>query len=71
MASDSIFSGLKVVDFSSFVAGPAAAVILSDFGAEVVKVEPRGKRRVVCHGDCDCGADGLFEPETSSSGDAG
>jgi crotonobetainyl-CoA:carnitine CoA-transferase CaiB-like acyl-CoA transferase len=40
MASDSIFSGLKVVDFSSFVAGPAAAVILSDFGAEVIKVEP-------------------------------
>jgi crotonobetainyl-CoA:carnitine CoA-transferase CaiB-like acyl-CoA transferase len=40
MASDNIFSGLKVVDFSSFVAGPAAAVILSDFGADVIKVEP-------------------------------
>src|SRR5215813_6457620 len=40
MASDSIFSGLKVVDFSTYVAGPAAAVILSDFGADVVKVEP-------------------------------
>lgn len=40
MASDYIFSGLKVVDFSSFVAGPAAAVILSDFGADVIKVEP-------------------------------
>jgi len=38
--SDSVFSGLKVVDLSSFVAGPAAAVILSDFGADVVKVEP-------------------------------
>src|SRR6201986_2135354 len=34
------FSGLKVVDFSSFIAGPGAAVILSDFGAEVIKVEP-------------------------------
>ncbi len=40
MATDNIFSGLKVVDFSSFVAGPAAAVILSDFGADVIKVEP-------------------------------
>ena len=40
MASDSIFSGLKVVDFSTYVAGPAAAVILSDFGAAVIKVEP-------------------------------
>jgi crotonobetainyl-CoA:carnitine CoA-transferase CaiB-like acyl-CoA transferase len=35
-----IFSGLKVVDFASFIAGPSAAVILSDFGADVVKVEP-------------------------------
>src|SRR5262245_59719730 len=40
MATDNIFSGLKVVDFSSFVAGPGAAVILSDFGADVIKVEP-------------------------------
>ena len=38
--ADNIFSGLKVVDFSSFVAGPSAAVILSDFGADVIKVEP-------------------------------
>jgi formyl-CoA transferase len=43
MATDNIFSGLKVVDFASFVAGPGAAVILSDFGADVVKVEaPNG-----------------------------
>src|SRR5215467_6464641 len=40
MATNNIFSGLKVVDFSTYVAGPAAAVILSDFGAEVIKVEP-------------------------------
>src|SRR4051794_19116588 len=40
MESDNIFSGLKVVDLSSFIAGPGAAVILSDFGAEVIKVEP-------------------------------
>ena len=40
MTTDNIFSGLKVVDFSSFVAAPGAAVILSDFGADVVKVEP-------------------------------
>jgi formyl-CoA transferase len=40
MATDNIFSGLKVVDLASFIAGPAAAVILSDFGADVIKVEP-------------------------------
>src|SRR5258708_9758067 len=38
--TDNIFTGLKVVDFASFIAGPSAAVILSDFGADVIKVEP-------------------------------
>jgi crotonobetainyl-CoA:carnitine CoA-transferase CaiB-like acyl-CoA transferase len=38
--ADNIFSGLKVVDLASFIAGPSAAVILSDFGADVIKVEP-------------------------------
>jgi formyl-CoA transferase len=38
--SENIFSGLKVVELASFIAGPSAAVILSDFGADVVKVEP-------------------------------
>src|SRR5436309_2792122 len=40
MPNDNIFSGLKVVDLASFIAGPRAAVILSDFGADVIKVEP-------------------------------
>jgi formyl-CoA transferase len=38
--TDNIFSGLKVVDLSNYVAAPSAAVILGDFGAEVIKVEP-------------------------------
>lgn len=40
MTADNIFSGIKVIDFSSFVAGPGAAVILGDFGAELIKIEP-------------------------------
>jgi crotonobetainyl-CoA:carnitine CoA-transferase CaiB-like acyl-CoA transferase len=40
MTDRNIFSGLKVVDLASFIAGPSAAVILSDFGADVIKVEP-------------------------------
>ena len=40
MSTDNIFSGLKVVDLASFIAGPAAAVMLSDYGADVIKVEP-------------------------------
>ena len=44
MSGDNIFSGLKVVDLASFIAGPSAAVILSDFGADVIKVEaPAGE----------------------------
>ncbi len=35
-----IFDGLKVIDCASFIAAPAAATVLSDFGADVVKVEP-------------------------------
>src|ERR1700728_1204915 len=42
MAEETIFSGLKVVDMASFLAGPGAATVLSDFGAEVIKVEPPG-----------------------------
>ena len=42
MASDNIFSNLKVVDLASFIAGPAATTVLADFGADVVKVEPPG-----------------------------
>jgi crotonobetainyl-CoA:carnitine CoA-transferase CaiB-like acyl-CoA transferase len=42
MMKDPVFSGLKVLDVASFIAGPAAATVLSDFGAEVVKVEAPG-----------------------------
>lgn len=35
-----VFVGLKVIDCASYVAAPAAATILSDFGADVIKVEP-------------------------------
>ena len=40
MAVENVFSGLKVVDLASFIAGPGAATMLSDFGAEVIKIEP-------------------------------
>jgi crotonobetainyl-CoA:carnitine CoA-transferase CaiB-like acyl-CoA transferase len=40
MATDDIFSGLKVVDFATYIAAPGAAVVLGDFGADVIKVEP-------------------------------
>src|ERR1700761_3081053 len=38
--TESLFSGLKVIDCASWIAGPAAATMLSDFGADVIKIEP-------------------------------
>ena len=35
-----ILSGIKVLDAASFLAGPCAATIMGDYGAEVTKVEP-------------------------------
>src|SRR5579871_6958252 len=32
-------AGLRVLDISSFIAAPAAAVVLGDWGADVIKVE--------------------------------
>ena len=40
--TERIFDGIKVIDCASFIAGPAAATVMSDFGAEVIKIEPPG-----------------------------
>ena len=35
-----LLEGVRVIDAASFIAGPAAATIMSDYGAEVIKIEP-------------------------------
>jgi crotonobetainyl-CoA:carnitine CoA-transferase CaiB-like acyl-CoA transferase len=40
--SDSILEGIKVLDVASFIFGPACAAVMSDFGADVIKVEAPG-----------------------------
>jgi crotonobetainyl-CoA:carnitine CoA-transferase CaiB-like acyl-CoA transferase len=37
-----VLKGLKVIDFSAYIAGPGAAGMLSDWGADVIKVERPG-----------------------------
>ena len=34
-----ILSGLRVIDCGTYIAGPSTATIMSDFGAEVIKIE--------------------------------
>ena len=40
MSYDAPFAGLKVVDLSQGVAGPYAGMLLAQYGADVIKVEP-------------------------------
>ena len=40
--TDLLFEGLKVLDVGTWIAGPVAATMLADFGAEVTKIELPG-----------------------------
>jgi crotonobetainyl-CoA:carnitine CoA-transferase CaiB-like acyl-CoA transferase len=42
MSYEKPFAGLKVIDVSQGVAGPYAAMLLAQYGANVIKVEPPG-----------------------------
>jgi crotonobetainyl-CoA:carnitine CoA-transferase CaiB-like acyl-CoA transferase len=42
MEQSGLLAGIKVIDCGTYVAGPAAATVMSDFGAEVIKIERPG-----------------------------
>jgi formyl-CoA transferase len=38
--SEPLLAGVRVIDAASFIAGPVAATIMADLGADVIKLEP-------------------------------
>lgn len=40
--TESLFSGMKVIDCGSYIAAPASTTIMAEYGADVIKIEPLG-----------------------------
>ena len=45
MEKQGVLKGLRVLDFGQYVAGPLTAMILGDYGADVIRVDPPGGPR--------------------------
>ncbi|MEG2519350.1 MAG: CoA transferase [Oscillospiraceae bacterium] len=68
MNQNTMLSGIKVVEMSTYIAGPSCARILADWGAEVIKVEdPRGDAwRYIAAGLVTDDADPIFAAENAN-----
>ena len=45
MEKTGVLKGLRVLDFGQYIAGPMTAMILGDYGADVIHVDPPGGPR--------------------------
>ena len=42
MNAPGALAGIRIIELASYVSGPYAGMLLADFGAEVIKIEPPG-----------------------------
>jgi crotonobetainyl-CoA:carnitine CoA-transferase CaiB-like acyl-CoA transferase len=52
--------GIRIIDFTTAMAGPSTSMLLADFGADVIKIEPPGGESSRTWGTARFGADGGF-----------
>ena len=45
MEKHGVLKGLRVIDFGQYIAGPLCAMILGDYGADVIHIDPPGGPR--------------------------
>ena len=45
MDKHGVLKGLRVIDFGQYIAGPLTAMILGDYGADVIHIDPPGGPR--------------------------
>ncbi len=53
-------AGIRVIELGTMIAGPVAATLLGDFGAEVIKIEPPGTGDPIRHSGPFVGEESLY-----------
>lgn len=55
-----VLAGIRVIELGTMIAGPVAATLLGDFGAEVIKIEPPGTGDPIRHSGPFVGEESLY-----------
>ena len=58
--------GLRILDFTQFMSGPMCTLLLSDFGAEVIKIENPPLGDVTRYGTIVEDGASILQPETGA-----